>query len=92
MQSWPYQSKLARVRINGGGIQKVIKHLDKRNCKPIVNVMNNECSKAVEQYINSTNIDIELRLPKNCCLDGPEEREREREKLKHINIISLAHL
>ena len=31
-----------------GAFKTVIKYLDKRNCKPIVNVMENECSKVVE--------------------------------------------
>ena len=43
-----------------GAFKKVLKILDKQNCKPRVNVMDNKYSKAVEQYIISNNIDSEL--------------------------------
>ena len=46
----------------------------KSNCKPVVNVMDNECSKVVQEYITSNNIDIELCPPKNHHLNGPGER------------------
>ena len=34
-----------------GAFQKVVKMTEKSNCKPVVSVMNNECSKAVQKYV-----------------------------------------
>ena len=49
-------------------------YLDERGCKPKVNVMDNECSKAVEQHITGQGIDIELCPPRNHRGNGPGER------------------
>ena len=68
-----------------GAFQKVLKMMEKSNCKPVVNVMDNECSKAVQEYIISNNIDIELCPPKNHHLN-----DRGREPLAPIKLISLA--
>ena len=48
-----------------GAFQKVLKMTTKSNCKPVVNVTDNKCNKAVQEYITGNNIDIELCPPKN---------------------------
>ena len=53
---------------------QVIHYLNKQECKPKVNVMDNECSKAVEEHIKGHGIDIELCPPKNHQGNGPGER------------------
>ena len=45
--------------------QDIITHLDNKGCKPRLNIMDNECSKIVEQYVTSQNIDIQLVPPAN---------------------------
>ena len=45
--------------------QDIIAHLDSKGCKPRLNVMDNECSKIVEQCVTSQNIDIQLVPPAN---------------------------
>ena len=47
-----------------GAFQKVLKMTAKSICKPVVNMMDNECSKVVQEYITGNNIDIESCLPK----------------------------
>ena len=57
-----------------GAFKKVLKMLEKSNYKPRVSVMDNECSKAVQEYITSNNIDIELCPLKNHNLNVLGER------------------
>ena len=57
-----------------GAFEQVIKQLEEQDCKPIVNVKNNECSKGVEQNINNNDIDNNLCSAKNHHLNGPGER------------------
>ena len=52
--------------------EKIITHLSERNVKPTLNVMDNECSKVVEQYIRSENIDIQLVPPHNHRVNASE--------------------
>ena len=54
----PLKSRTSQSMV--GAFEQVIKYLDKRDYKSIVNVMDNEGSKVVEQYINNDNFDIEL--------------------------------
>ena len=52
--------------------QDIITHLDNKGCKPRLNVMDNECSKIVEQYVTSQNIDIQLVPPANHRVNAAE--------------------
>ena len=45
--------------------QDIVAHLDSKSCKPRLNGMDNECSKIVEQYVTSQNINIQLVPPAN---------------------------
>ncbi len=52
--------------------EDIITYLDARGCKPTLNVMDNECSKTVESYITSQNIDIQLVPPANHRVNAAE--------------------
>ena len=50
----------------------IIDHLDARGFKPNLNVMDNECSKAVESFITKQQIDIQLVAPRNHRVNAAE--------------------
>ena len=52
--------------------QEVITVLKARGYSPALNVMDNECSKTVEQYIRSNNIAIQLVPPDNHRVNAAE--------------------
>ena len=69
----PLKSRTDEAMVDA--FRQVISKLEECNSKPKVNVMDNECSRAVEQYIKkSANMDIELCPPKNHRLNGLGER------------------
>ena len=71
-----------------GAFQKVLKMMTKSNCKPVVNVMDNKCRKAVQEYITVNGIDIELCLPKNHYLNGLGKRTIGTYKAHFINTLA----
>ena len=54
----------------------IIQHLDDKGYKPNLNVMDNECSKAVEQFIKKKNVDIQLVAPHNHRVNAAERAIR----------------
>ena len=48
-----------------GAHKKIYDELKARGCKPTLNVTDNECSKAVQKYITSQNVNYQLVDPKN---------------------------
>ncbi|KAL7527446.1 hypothetical protein ACHAXR_001968, partial [Thalassiosira sp. AJA248-18] len=54
----------------------IINHLDDQGYKPNLNVMDNECSKAVEKFIKKQNITIQLVAPHNHRVNAAERAIR----------------
>ena len=45
--------------------KEIYEYLGDRGCKPTLNVTDNECSKEVQNYINSQGVDWQLVKPNN---------------------------
>ena len=51
-------------------------YLKSRNCKPKLNIMDNEASTAVKRYIKNANVKYQLVKPNNHCVNAAEREIR----------------
>ena len=52
--------------------KSVYKFLQKHNCSPKLHVLNNECSKAVQNFVQNENTSIQLVKPRNHRVNAAE--------------------
>ena len=82
---WPMPNRADNAMV--ATFKDIIEHLKSCGHQPQLNVMDNECSKAVKTYINSENINIQLVEPHDHHVNAAE---RAIQTFKHHFIAGLA--